>query len=191
VRAPGTIDRHVPHAGRLDPLADRVFVLGKRVVELPTLDVDRLAGEEVVAAAVVEVEVRVDDDLDAGEVEVLLVQWTEAGIEVGHRRVQLLDPGVDQHASVGMVDDVDVERHPLVLGEQVGDEDRRNADRGPGIHVNPVYRDRRALGAMTPQSCAGSPPDDGIVASRSHRCQNRAGFSERRNDECDPESRAA
>src|SRR5688572_22467171 len=37
------VDRHVPHAGRLDPLANGVVVLAARVVELPTLDVDRLA----------------------------------------------------------------------------------------------------------------------------------------------------
>src|SRR5207248_6884560 len=66
------VDRHVPHAGCLDPLANGVVVLAARVVELPTLDVDRLAGEEVVAATVVEVQVCVDDDVDAGEIEVLL-----------------------------------------------------------------------------------------------------------------------
>ncbi len=120
------VDRHVPHAGRLDPLADGVVVLAARVVELPTLDVDRLAGEEVVAAAVVEVQVCVDDDVDAGEIEVLLAQWLEAGIHVGHRRVQLRHAGVDQHARIGMVDDVHVDRHPLVLDEQVGDEDWRD-----------------------------------------------------------------
>jgi hypothetical protein len=65
------IDRHVPHAGRLDPLANGVVVLGARVVELPTLDVGRPAGEEVVAAAVVEVQVCVDDDVGAGAIEVL------------------------------------------------------------------------------------------------------------------------
>ena len=64
------------HAGRVDPLANGVVVLAAGVVELPTLDVDRPTGEEVVAAAVVEVQVRVDDDVDAGEVEVLRVQWT-------------------------------------------------------------------------------------------------------------------
>ena len=69
------VDRHVPHAGCLDPLVNGVVVLAARVVELLTLDVDRLAGEEVVAAAVVEVQARVDDDVDAGEVEVLLAQW--------------------------------------------------------------------------------------------------------------------
>src|ERR687888_663130 len=78
------VDRHVAHAGRLDPLANRVVVLRARVVELPTLDVDRPAGEELVAAAVVEVQVRVDDDVDAGEIEVLLAQGDEAGIEVGY-----------------------------------------------------------------------------------------------------------
>src|SRR3712207_8601359 len=49
----------------VDPLADRVVVLAARVVELRPLHVDGLAGEEVVAAAVVEVQVRVDDDVDA------------------------------------------------------------------------------------------------------------------------------
>ena len=109
------VDRHVPHAGRLDPLANGVVVLAARVVELPTLDVDRLAGEEVVAAAVVGVQVCVDDDVDAGEIEVLLAQRLEAGIHVGHRRVQLRHAGVDQHARIGMVDDVQVDRHPLAL----------------------------------------------------------------------------
>ena len=51
------VDRHVLHAGRLDPLANGVVVLAARVVELPTLDVDRPASEEVVTAAVVEVQV--------------------------------------------------------------------------------------------------------------------------------------
>ena len=73
------VDRHVPHAGRLDPLANGVAVLAARVVELTTLNVDRLAGEEVVAAAVVEVQVRVDDDVDTGEIEVLLAQWPRRG----------------------------------------------------------------------------------------------------------------
>ena len=119
---------HIPHPGRLDPLANRVVILAARVVELPTLDVDRPAGEEVVSAAVVEVQVCVDDDVDAGEIEVLLVQRPQPGIEVGHRRVQLRYAGVDQHARIGMVDDVHVDRHPLVLGEQVGNADGRDRD---------------------------------------------------------------
>lgn len=65
------------------------LAFGARLVELAALDVDRPAGEEVVAAAVVEVQVCVDDDIDAGEVEGLLAQWKEVGIEVGHLRVQL------------------------------------------------------------------------------------------------------
>src|SRR5215218_10706087 len=66
------VDRLVAHAGRLDPLADRVVVLRTRVLELLPLNVHRPSGDEVVAAAVVEVQVRVDDDVDAGEVEGLL-----------------------------------------------------------------------------------------------------------------------
>jgi hypothetical protein len=54
-RSPGS-NSSSPSTGRLDPLANGVVVLVARVVELPTLDVDRPAGEEVVAAAVVEVQ---------------------------------------------------------------------------------------------------------------------------------------
>jgi hypothetical protein len=138
-RTPGkqlefAVDRHVPHAGRIDPLADGVVLLAARVVELPPLDVDRPAGEEVVAAAVIGVQVRVDDDVDAGEIEVLLAQWTEAGIHVGQQRVQLRHAGVDQHARIGMVDDVHVDRHPLALHVQIGNADCRDGDCGGGVH---------------------------------------------------------
>ena len=122
------VDRHVLHAGRINPLANSVVVLAARVVELQTLDVDRLAGEEVVATTVVEVQVRVGDDVNSGEIEVLLAQWTEAGIHISHRRVQLRQAGVDQHTRIGMVDDVHIDRHPLVLGEQVGNEDWRDGN---------------------------------------------------------------
>ena len=73
-----------------------------------------------------------------GEVEVLLAQWTEARIEVGHRRVQLRQPRVDQHPRIGMVDHVHVHGHPLALGEQVGDADRCDGDRGKGVHRVPT-----------------------------------------------------
>jgi hypothetical protein len=33
-----------------------------------------------------------------------------------------------------MVDDVDVDRHPFILGEQVGDAERGDRDRGGGVH---------------------------------------------------------
>ncbi len=82
----------------------------------------------------VEVQVRVDDDVDPGEIELLLAQGDEAGIHVGHRRVQLRHAGVDQHAPVGMVDDVHVDRHPLALCEQVGNVDWRDHARGAGVH---------------------------------------------------------
>ena len=122
------VDRHVPHAGRLDPLANGVVVLVVRVVELPTLDVDRPAGEEVVAAAVVAVQVCVDDDVDAGEIEVLLASWPQTGIHVGQRRVQLRHAGVDQHARIRMVDDVHVDWHTLAFDVQIGNEDWRDGD---------------------------------------------------------------
>ena len=45
-------------------------------------------------------------------------------------RVQLRHAGVDQHAPIGMVDDVHVDRHQLALDEQVGNVDGRDGDRG-------------------------------------------------------------
>jgi hypothetical protein len=92
----------------------------------------------VVAAAVVGVQVCVDDDVDAGEIEVLLAQRLEARIHVGHRRVQLRHAGVDQHACIGMVDDVHVDRHPLALDGKVGNEEWRDGDRGGGVHCVPT-----------------------------------------------------
>jgi hypothetical protein len=45
------------------------------------------------------------------------------GIEVGHRRMQLSHAGVDEHARIGMIDHVHVDRHPLALGQQIGNLD--------------------------------------------------------------------
>jgi hypothetical protein len=72
--------------------------------------------------------VRVDDDVDAGEIEVLLAQWTKAGIHVGQQRMPLCHAGVDQHSGGGMVDDVHVDRHPLALDVQIGNVDWRDGD---------------------------------------------------------------
>ena len=55
----------VGRAIEVDPFTDRVVVECPRVGELARLDVDRHAGEEAVAAAVVEMQVGVDD---AGDV---------------------------------------------------------------------------------------------------------------------------
>src|SRR6266516_7676019 len=46
------VDRLVAHAGRLDPLADRVVVLRARVLALLPLTVNRPSGEAAAAAAV-------------------------------------------------------------------------------------------------------------------------------------------
>jgi non-heme chloroperoxidase len=123
------VDRLVAHAGRVDPLADRVVVLRARVLELLPLNVNRAPGEQVVAAAVVEMQMRVDDDVDAGEVEGVLAQRDQAGVHVDHLRAQLRHAGVDQHAGVGMVDDVDGHRPALALDEQLGHQQRRDLRR--------------------------------------------------------------
>ena len=112
------VDRHVPHAGRVDPFANGVVGLA-RVVELPTLDVDRPAGEAVAAAAVVEVQVCVDNEVDAGEIEVLLAQWPEAGSRSATAGCSSVMPVSTSTRASGWLDDVHVDRHPLALGEQV------------------------------------------------------------------------
>ena len=73
------VDRLVAHAGRLDPLADRVVVLRARVLELLPLNVNRPSAEEVVAAAVVEVQVRVDDDVGCSSVMPVSTRTRAAG----------------------------------------------------------------------------------------------------------------
>jgi hypothetical protein len=132
------VDRHILHARRIHPLADGVVVLATGVFQFATLDVDRLPGEQVVAAAVIEVQVGVDDDVDAGDIEILLVERSQPGVHVGHRGVQFLDAGVDQHARVGVVDDVNVDRHPFPLDAQIGDEDWRDGDGGGVVHLVPT-----------------------------------------------------
>jgi hypothetical protein len=58
-----------------------------------------------------------------------LLSGYRRGIEGGHHcRVQLRHACIDQYARIGMVDDVDVDRHLLALDEQVGNEDWRDSD---------------------------------------------------------------
>jgi hypothetical protein len=42
--------------------------------------------------------------------------------------VQFRHAGVDQHTAIGMVDDVHIDGHPLILGQQVGNADWRDSD---------------------------------------------------------------
>lgn len=68
----------------------------------------------------VEVEVRVDDQVNAVHIEVpLAVQWLNAGVHVCDRRVQSGQSGVDEHSRVWVFDHVHVDRHALVLRQKV------------------------------------------------------------------------
>lgn len=80
----------------------------------------------------VEVQMRVDDDVDPGEIEILLAQRDQAGIEIRDLWTQLRHTGIDKHTGIRMVDDVDVDRPPLALDEQLGHEHR--CDRGRRWH---------------------------------------------------------
>jgi hypothetical protein len=90
----------IRRAVEVDPFADRVVVERARVGELACLHVDRHAREEPVAAAVVEMEVGVDD---AGD-----LAWDVLGMR---RQAHIVDLGprvdharVDQHAACRVVD---------------------------------------------------------------------------------------
>ena len=166
-----TVDGDVLQIGCVDPVADRVVLLVPGVLELLALHVDRRAGEEDVAAAVVEVQMGVDHDVDAGEVELLRAQGTQAGIEVGHERVQLGHARVDQHARLGVVDDVHVDRHPPALDEQVGDEDRGDGDASFVIHQGSPCIALSGVG-----SGASDVPRPGSVR-RDTPCRRSAGVS--------------
>jgi len=103
-----------------------------------------------------------------------LARWgkvvKEAGIKVGHRRVQLRHAGVDQHARVGVVDDVHVDRHPLALREQVGNEDGRHRDGLSGVHralgtaviMFDMMRPRQVGARTAAKTSTGDRPDAGV-----------------------------
>jgi hypothetical protein len=122
------VDGNVVHPGRVHPFGDGVVVLVTGVVEFLPLHVDRFAREEVVTSAVIEVQVGVDDDVDTADVEVLLVQGVKAGIHIRDRRMELSHAGIDQHACVGVVDNVHVDRHQLAVGKQLGHTNGSNTD---------------------------------------------------------------
>src|SRR5215218_5492643 len=64
--------------------------------------------------------------------------------------MQLRYAGVDQHARAGMVDDVHVDRHPLALGEQVGNADWRDGGRGGNAHCSPPPISQITFGIRIP-----------------------------------------
>ena len=88
----------------------------------------------MVAAAVVAVQVGVDDDVDGVEIEVLLAERAQPRLHVVHQRVQLGHAGIDEDPGLRMVDDVDVDRHPLAFDVEVGDEDGGDGDPGRFAH---------------------------------------------------------
>lgn len=65
-------DRHVLNARRIDPLENSVVIHDARLVELQPLGIDRPAREEVVASTGLKLQVCVDNNVNAGPVEILL-----------------------------------------------------------------------------------------------------------------------
>jgi len=96
----------VRRARKIDPLPQRVVVVRPGVRELAPLHVDRHAREQPVAAAVVEVEVRVDDERDAThELVRERVRVPLLAVPVDFRR-RVDQPRVDEDEPVGMLDRV-------------------------------------------------------------------------------------
>src|SRR5262245_57758672 len=105
----------IRRAVEVDPLPERVVVDRTRVGELACLDVDRHAREEAVPAAVVEVQVGVDDADDVAR-DVLGVRRRAHIVDLGPRLDQA---GVDQHAAHGVVDCPDVYGHLLAFYDEI------------------------------------------------------------------------
>src|SRR3954469_446913 len=112
---------HVGRAVELDPLLE---VAGRlRRGALGSLHVDRHAREEPVAAAVVEVQVRVDHARDIARDRLRAEPDAPLLLQLG-RRVD--HPGVDQHAALRVLDDVKRVRPALALDEHVAVPDCAN-----------------------------------------------------------------
>ena len=92
---------------------------------------------------------------------------------LGRDRVQLGHAGVDEHARIGMVDDVDVERHRLALGGQVGNADRRDGDRGGGVHFVPTV----ALSVAGRSKCSNTPPSKVTISVTTPSCTRRTSIA--------------
>ena len=138
---------------RLVPLSEQEFDLaGVDVVVNTHLHFDHCGGNHLFAGRPIYVQrqeledARTEDDytirewVDApgvryepvDEVEGMLAQRDQPGVHVGHLRAKLRHAGIDEHARVGMVDDVDADRPALALDEQLGHLQRR--DRGRRCH---------------------------------------------------------
>ena len=112
------IDGKIGDAGCIDPFADRVVVLGAGIFQLAPLHIDRLAREQVIAAAMVKMQMGVDDDIDARQVKILSVQRRLGCWSISSTAgCKLVMPVSDQNAAVRVVDDMDIDRHATVPGE--------------------------------------------------------------------------
>lgn len=148
------VDWYVLKAGPVDPLRNRVVRLRERVIQLAPLYVDRPAREKVVTTTMIEVQMGVDDDVDAAKVKVPGTDRPKTRIHVGNGRVQLRHAGVDQDTRIGMIDDVHVDGHERALGQEVCDVNWRDRDGGISIHRFWVSR-RRATDVVRSWLSAG------------------------------------
>jgi hypothetical protein len=102
-----------------------------------------------------------------------------AWIHVHHCRVQLRHAGVDEHARVGMVDEVDVDRHALALGEQLGHEDRRDRQRRGSLPAPSPCRGPGSRIAHGSCDCSGAVPEPLVrglaMLPRLPRCRHAGG----------------
>lgn len=123
-----SVHGHIMRAGRVNPFSDRVTVLGTGVVEFLTLDVDRNAWEEVIPAAVVEVQMGIYDDVYAIEIECMLVERMRLRVEGGGCGMDLGEAAVNENRSLGMFDEVHIDGHRIALGGQIADKKGRDFD---------------------------------------------------------------
>ena len=74
---------------------------------------------------------------------------------MGQRRVLLPHAGVDQHTCIGMVEHVHLDRHPLALDVEVGNEDGM---RGLGGKAARSDRRHTHIPSVVASMCADQPP---------------------------------
>jgi hypothetical protein len=128
----------IPRARKMHPLDD-VIRLGDRVV-LGSLDVDRDAWEELVAAAMVEVQMRIDDRCDLAELGPRSKSHRPLQFELGRR---LDDSCVNEDGLAAGGHSPGVNRDPGPLKENVGEVQDANLVPSRHLYVTEIRETAR------------------------------------------------
>ena len=124
------VELHVRGAFEVDPLRNRVVLCSSRLT-LEPLHVDRSSAEEAIPAAVVEMQVGVDHADDVARDGVRIEPRRPLLVECGCRVDQA---GIDQHAALRVLDQVQEAGPPFAVHEYVAVADRLNVGKSHESH---------------------------------------------------------